>query len=155
MPVHSYLPKQPLTCTVGVPTLSLPLSYNLTVKTASKSVKVLTSILSNHTDTTHAHQILVLTYIPSHSVLKNTSHLAHATSQELITLLSSLSFLTPVSKVLTQPRFVSMLSTTTSSVSCPIWVVSLILTKFLIKYYVIRNLTSILTFPFILYFHTI
>merc|ERR1712100_314833 len=113
---HSFSPKLPSACTAGVPTLlSLP-SYNLTAKTASKSVKVPTSTSSNLTNTTLAHPTPVLTCIPSLSDPKNTSHPALATSPELTTLPFSSSFLTTVSPVLPPPRSASMLSTTMFSV---------------------------------------
>ena len=51
--VHSFFLRQLWICTVGVRTLLLPLSCNLTAKTDSPSVKVHTSTLFNLTNTTH------------------------------------------------------------------------------------------------------
>jgi hypothetical protein len=80
---HSSLPKQLLTCTAGVKTLSSPLSSNLTAKIASLNVKVLTSTLFNLTNTTAVPLMPVLTFTPSLFAPKNTNLLAHATSPVL------------------------------------------------------------------------
>merc|ERR1711871_1705188 len=100
MLLHSFLPKLLLTCTVGVKTLLSPLSFNLTVKTDSLNVKVLTSMSSNLSNTTPRALPLASTYTPSPLDLKNTNHLEHATSPESITPFFNLSFLPELYPVL-------------------------------------------------------
>src|SRR5210317_571467 len=93
MQVPSFLPKLPLRCTVGVKIQLLLPSCNLTDKTDSVNVKVHTSMLFSHTNTTHALQMPELTAIPSLFALKNTSHLEPVTSVVSITQLFNLLFL--------------------------------------------------------------
>ena len=114
---HSFLLRQHLTCTAGDRTQLLPLSSSLTDRTASLSVKVPTSTLFSHTSTTHVTQTLVSTSTHSHFALRSTSHLEHAISLVLTTLLFSLSF-PPTPLVVTRLlRSVSTLPTTMSFVS--------------------------------------
>merc|ERR1711871_849989 len=117
MPEHSFLLIPLLTSTAGVRTLSSPLSFNLTVKTDSLSVRDPTLTLSNLTNTTPETLTLVLTSTPSPFALRSTNHLEHATSPELTTLFFNLFFLLELSVVPTLPRSVCTLLTTTSSVS--------------------------------------
>src|SRR5210317_470235 len=106
MLVHSYLPKPPLRCTVGVKIQLLPPSCNLTDKTDSVNVKVHTSMLFSHSNTTHAHQTPELTAIPSLFALKNTSHLEPVTSVASITQFFNLLFLLLPSVIAQLPRYV-------------------------------------------------
>merc|ERR1711988_116002 len=97
---HSFLLKLLLTCTVGVKTLLSPLSFNLTVKTDSLNVKVLTSMSSNLSNTTQRTLPLVSTSTPLLLDLKNINHLVHVTSPESITPFFNLSFLPELYPVL-------------------------------------------------------
>jgi len=105
------------TCTAGAKTLSSPLSSNLTAKTASLSVKDLTSLGSNLTKPTPATLMKVLTFTHSLFALRNTNLPELATSPELIMLLFNSFSVTPPLRVPRLPRFVSMPLTTTSFVS--------------------------------------
>ena len=117
MLASSFLPRLHSTCTAGEKTLLSPLSSSLTDRTASLSAKEPTSTLFSLTSTTHATQTLVSMFTHSHFALRNTSHLAHAISPELTTLLFSLLFLLPLSVEHRPPRSVSMPLTTMSFVS--------------------------------------
>ena len=103
--------------------LSLPRSSS-TVTIVSPNAKVVTSTWYSHTSTTPTSQLLVSTSTPSPSSQKNISHQAAATSLVLITPHSSSLSPTTLSIHTTQPRSASTPSTTTFSVSCPVWVVS-------------------------------
>jgi len=123
------LPSLPLTCTAGVRTLLSPLSSNLTVKTASPSVRVPTLTWSNPSNTTHVPPMPVSTCTPSPFAPRSTNLLAAATSPELTTLSFNLSFLPELSLVLPPPRSVFTPLITTFSVSCRAWPAWLTATK--------------------------
>ena len=84
---------------------------------ASLSAKEPTSTLFSHTSTTHVTQTLVSTSTHSHFALRSTSHLEHAISLVLTTLLFSLSFPPTPSVVTRLLRSVCTLPTTMSFVS--------------------------------------
>ena len=113
MPDHSSLPRLLLTSTAGVRTLSSPLSFNLTAKTDSLSVKDHTSMLSNLSNTTPVPLTLVSTSTHSPLDLRNTNHLEAVTSPELITLFFNWFFLLLPCLVLPPPRSEYTLLTTT------------------------------------------
>ena len=128
-------PRRLLTSIAGVRTQSSRLSFSLTDRTASQSVRELTSTSSSHTSTTRATQTPASTSTRSPSVPRSTSHLAHAISPALTTPRSSLSCPMPRLKAPTPPRSVCMPPTTTSSVSCLAWAVSHTPTKQLVINY--------------------
>merc|ERR1712072_229604 len=117
MLVYSFLLKLLLTCTAGVKIQLSLLSFSLTDKTDSVSVKVPTLTLFSHTSTTHVTQTLVSMFTHLPFALKSTSHLVHAISPELTMLLFSLLFLLPQSVEHRPLRSVSMPLTTMSFVS--------------------------------------
>jgi hypothetical protein len=106
-----------LPCTAGDKTLLLPLSFSLTDKIASLSVRVPTLTWYSHSSTTHVTQTLVSTYTPSHFALRSTSHLEPVTSPVLTMLLFSLFFPTLLLREPRPLRYVSTLPTTMSFVS--------------------------------------
>ena len=116
--------RPPSTCTAGVRTLLLPLSSNLTAKTASLSVKAPTSTKYNPSNTTAALLTPVSTYTPSLSALKSTNLPAPATCPASTTLPSN--SYSPTLPYLAPPplRYAYTLATTTYSASCPAWVAS-------------------------------
>merc|ERR1711988_67103 len=83
MLLHLLLLKLLRTCTAGVKIQLLLPNFNLTAKTDSVSVKVVTSTLFSHSNTTPVIQIRVSTYTPLLFAQKNINHLALAISPEL------------------------------------------------------------------------
>merc|ERR1711968_210869 len=83
MLLHLFLLKLLRTCTAGVKIQLLLPSFNLTDKTDSVSVKVVTSTLFSHSNTTPVIQIRVSMYTPLLFAQKNINHLALAISPEL------------------------------------------------------------------------
>jgi len=100
--------------------LSLPRSSS-TVTIVSPNAKVVTSTWYSHTSTTPTSQPLVSTSTPSLSSQKNINHPDLVTSPVLITPPSYSLSPTTLSIPTTLPKSASTPSTTTFSVSCPVW----------------------------------